>query len=113
AEHTSLAGPPPRHELAVVRLAEGRAEGDQRDPVGACLEVAHYARADPEDVPLPQIVHIVVEFDPARALGDHVDLLLLRVLVPERRAEPGRQLLDADAADRTAEIPLRESDVHP
>src|SRR4051794_38623750 len=78
--------PPAGHDLAVVLLAERRAERDQREPVGAGLEVAHHARADPEDVPLPQVVHLVVELDAARALPDHVDLLLLRVRVPEWHA---------------------------
>ena len=49
----SAVAPPARHDLAVRLLAERRAEGDQRDPVGAGLQVAHHAGADAQDVPLP------------------------------------------------------------
>src|SRR6476646_11846142 len=92
----ALAGPPARHDLAVVLLSDWSAERDQRDPVRARFEVSHHAGADAQDVPLPQVTHLVVELDPARALGDHVDLLLPRMRVPEGRAYAGRQLLDAD-----------------
>src|SRR5207248_5727067 len=108
----SLARPPARHDLGVALLAERRAEGDQRDSLGAGFEVPGHVWADPEDVPLLQVVHLVVELDPARALRDHVDLLLCRVLVPERLAHPGRQLLDADAADLATEMAPREANVH-
>src|SRR5690348_2328443 len=71
--------PPPRHDLAVVLLSDRRAEGDQRDSVGTGLEIAHHAGPDAEDVPLPELLGLVVELDPPRPLRDHVDLLLLRV----------------------------------
>src|SRR5204863_4845127 len=101
-----LVGPPPGNDLAVVLLADRRTEGDQRDPVGAALEVSHHAGTDPEDVPLPELVHLVIELDPARAFGDHVDLLLLGVRMSEGLANTGREPLDADTADLAGEMPL-------
>src|SRR4029077_20361212 len=65
-----------------------------------------------EDVPLPELVDLVVELDAARSLRDHVDLLLTGVRVAERQGGAGRELLDADAAGPAVELALREADVH-
>src|SRR5262245_51001954 len=105
---TSSLAPPVLNDAAVVLLGKRCPERNQGDPVRAALEVAHHSRPDPEDVPLPQVVDLVVELDATGALGDHVDLLLPRVGVTERSAHAGRQLLDSDPADRAAELTLRE-----
>ena len=58
-------------------------------PSGPASKLRIAFGADAHDVPRPQVVHLVVDLDPARALGDHVELLLLRVRVAERQAHAG------------------------
>ena len=56
-------------------------------PVGTALERADDRRRDAHDVPLLELVDLVVELDAAGAADDDVDLFLLAVAVAARRAE--------------------------
>ena len=59
------------------------AEDQHLEPVGAGLEGACYARADPNSVERGQLYQFVVELDPARPGQDNVDLFRDSVAVGE------------------------------
>ena len=92
----------PRTTLGVVlrpeafdhlRLAGGAgAEGKELDPFRAALEGAGCVRGDADRVPLLDVDHLVADLHPPTAREDHVDLLLVAVLVAERLAKVGHQL---------------------
>src|SRR5262249_28515210 len=74
--------------------------------------VAHRVRSDPDDVPLADVLDLVLDLDAAASLDDHVELLLARVLVPERRPEPGAERLEADGAELATQRVPREARLH-
>src|SRR5438874_4176896 len=52
---------------AVAALGAVGADGDELEPFVACFEGANGRRADADDVPLPELVHGIVQPDTARS----------------------------------------------
>ena len=82
---------------ASCSAAGARAERQQLEAVGACLEGAGDFGRDAEGVERAQLHDLVVELRPAAAAQDHVDLLLQSVVVSEGRADAGGEALVGEA----------------
>jgi hypothetical protein len=76
-------GPPPARPH--IRCAEQ----NQLGAVGSALERAHGLLVDPDGIARHELEDVVVEPEPRGAAQQDVDLLLLRVAMAERHAEPG------------------------
>src|SRR5205085_3099634 len=83
-------GPPVGDGDAVAALGAVGSDRDQLEAVGAALETADRLRRDPHDVPLRELDDVVARPHTAGAGDDDVDLLLLAVVVADRRPEPRR-----------------------
>src|SRR5207247_2270018 len=86
------------HAVAALRLVA--AHRDEVEAIRARLEGAHDLRGDADDVPLPNVVNLVVEADAAGAAHHDVRLLLLAVAVTARVAHVRRvgEATDAELA---------------
>src|SRR6266516_5323587 len=83
---------------AVAAFGPVGADSDERETVLACFDRANGLRTNPDDVPLTELVHLVVEPDPARATDHDIRLFLFAMAMCHRGAEAGRVAQVADPA---------------
>jgi len=88
-------------------------DGDQPEPVAAGFDRAYRRGSDADNVPLPQLVELVVEADPAGAVDDDVGLFLFAVAVCHRGADAGRVAEVADPEMLGVEVFAREATFDP
>src|SRR4051794_2290672 len=86
ASPSRVFGPEVGHADAVPALGAVVADRDQLQALGTAFERADDRRRDAHDVPLLELVDLVIELDTAGAADDDVDLFLLAVAVAARRA---------------------------
>src|SRR5438093_5033617 len=98
---------------AVAALGAVGAHGDELEPFVACFERANSRRADADDVPLPEVMHGVVQSDTARSADDDVRLLLLAVAVRLRRTDVGVVAHEGHAEMLGVEMLASEARLHP
>ncbi len=89
--------PPTWYQLSVVPVGLRRAEGDQRQAVGARLEASDRVLGDADSIPRTDVADLVVQLHAARAVDDDVNLLLLAMPVAEGGPEVRRESLVAEA----------------
>ena len=88
------------------------AEGDHLEAVVPRLEGAGHRRRDPDCVERLHLDHLVVEFHPAAAPDDDVDLLRLVVVVTERLAFVRLQAVIAEAGVLGLDVLPGETGLH-
>jgi hypothetical protein len=108
-----LPGPGRVRRHAVAALGLGTADRDHLEPVRAGFEATDDRRRDANDVPRPELAHLVVEADAAAARHDDVRLLLLAVGVGERGADVGLEGPQGDAEVARLEVLAAEHAPHP
>src|SRR4029077_20356097 len=115
ARSALVVSPPILHAHPVAVLRAVGADRDQLQTVGARLEAAHGARRHAYHIPAAQVHDVIVELDPPRAAQHHVGLLLLAVVVAERRAEARAEAEVAHAEVLGVDMRAREArlDVRP
>ena len=71
--------------------------GEHLNPVWTSLKSSNYARTDPDRIERLNFKDLVIEFEPARAAENDVDLLCLLVLVGERLALARNQPMETNS----------------